>query len=1276
MEEECVEMYGMTGTFFSTNKAYLIPYPVERDFHPFPEMLSDSESESYDGADGGAVAPATSAEEDGVAGEEDGVAGDAARVDLDSEPLIGPPRLDQDKATLRLIAKMRENAYEARRKKVELQELNMTKLWPFVVGQMSSASLAKVREFAGYEEAKISRDVVKLWRYIRRSHLTHMYGSSNTMRAVNINDQLIKFGNLRQGDRESTADFKTRYDEQVKTNEGVGIVNDDDSLVAVDFLSKLDPKRFTSLLTVLRNNAAINVSSYPTTLAGAYRSASTWTSDGLIPNSRESHSAFVTDKTHGKSKASNKEKPTKGGLEQKSSSLQKPNNECFICGKTGHYCRLCPDRKETNLALITHEDTSGYSDYDSDDGTTKQAAYVASETVLFAGHILLLDSASSTNVISEESLLDKGSIRNTKKGIILNGVDKNSPGIRVNRVGRLGAIGTVYYCPTAAANILSFAAMSDAGADIKYDSKYDRFTLQPKGSDLIYSFCRQDPPGSEGKFYVCDTRTMIDTKPTFHQRVEKAMIATVSENMRKYSKREVESAGAARELLARMGYPSVENAIVMVKGGDNMKVTERDFRIAHDIWGKDVTSMRGKTKKQTTPIADLTIRVPIVQKQQVLSIDIMFVDSIPSLVGVATPLDLVLAVSLKPTDMDRAQRTAAAIKDGLDTMVGTMTGQGFAIVTIFSDGEGAVGKVKHHLNSLGIELDISGAGGHVARVERKIQMIKERVRCHVTGRLPFTLTALGISMLILYCVSRLNYQKSGVTGGCPREEFSGRRVDGSRDFRAAFGDYVVCTVPETKNNMESRVTDGYVVLPTGNRTGSVKVYNISTQKIITRDQFKICPMPDSVIKTLNNQAVAEGRKINSAYMHVFDELLNSRKLSASNSPTYFTPLPLQEKDPIDQNHNPLYPLIQEPPEIIRHDRPGGGDTNNSGGGPAVQNDFHTLPDDAEGSDQEQDMTYDEPDTAGGGLQEDISPQADSGLPPSPPPLSPLPLMQNTGDVLEDFRRALTVSATKQSGMDTVIAMLDERKTNTEVLSSANISVRDALRTQGDEAKRVILKELKQMLVRGVFTPVHRSVMKEHERRSTIRSSMFLKGKYHPDGTFDKLKARLVAGGDQQDKSLYTDLSSATVSTSAVFTLAAVAAHEQRHVAVVDIGGAFLNADMGQEVPVHMRLDKTMTEFLTTLDPSYRTFADDKGGVTVRLKKALYGCVESSGLWYENLRATMQSLGYRRNEMDVCVFNKTNRKGVQSTVCVHVDDLLIMSASKSMIKELTDGGKSH
>jgi hypothetical protein len=120
-----------------------------------------------------------------------------------------------------------------------------------------------------------------------------------------------------------------------------------------------------------------------------------------------------------------------------------------------------------------------------------------------------------------------------------------------------------------------------------------------------------------------------------------------------------------------------------------------------------------------------------------------------------------------------------------------MADQGFDVTTIYSDGEGAIGKLKYHLNRLGIELDISGAGGHVPRIERKIRMVKDRARAYFNGRLPFRPTALGVALLVLFIVSRLNFQKSGVTGGCPREEFTGRRVDGSRDFRASFGDYVV-----------------------------------------------------------------------------------------------------------------------------------------------------------------------------------------------------------------------------------------------------------------------------------------------------------------------------------------------------------------------------------------------------------------------------------------------------------------------------------------------------
>ena len=45
-----------------------------------------------------------------------------------------------------------------------------------------------------------------------------------------------------------------------------------------------------------------------------------------------------------------------------------------------------------------------------------------------------------------------------------------------------------------------------------------------------------------------------------------------------------------------------------------------------------------------------------------------------------------------------------------------------------------------------------------------------------------------------------------------------------------------------------------------------------------------------------------------------------------------------------------------------------------------------------------------------------------------------------------------------------------------------------------------------------------------------------------------------------------------------------------------------------------------------LAPRYSQFADHKGRIVVKLDKALYGCVESAALWYENLRASLAGLG--------------------------------------------------
>jgi Reverse transcriptase (RNA-dependent DNA polymerase) len=128
-------------------------------------------------------------------------------------------------------------------------------------------------------------------------------------------------------------------------------------------------------------------------------------------------------------------------------------------------------------------------------------------------------------------------------------------------------------------------------------------------------------------------------------------------------------------------------------------------------------------------------------------------------------------------------------------------------------------------------------------------------------------------------------------------------------------------------------------------------------------------------------------------------------------------------------------------------------------------------------------------------------------------------------------------------------------------SAFTISVTVALNDRCDEATPVIMAELKQMLDESVWHSIHIQDLSKKQRSAIIRSSMFLRVKYLASSAFERFKARLVAGGNQQDKGLYEDLSSPTVATSSVLAIAAIAAAESRKVIAIDIGGAFLNADM-------------------------------------------------------------------------------------------------------------------
>jgi len=175
----------------------------------------------------------------------------------------------------------------------------------------------------------------------------------------------------------------------------------------------------------------------------------------------------------------------------------------------------------------------------------------------------------------------------------------------------------------------------------------------------------------------------------------------------------------------------------------------------------------------------------------------------------------------------------------------------------------------------------------------------------------------------------------------------------------------------------------------------------------------------------------------------------------------------------------------------------------------------------------------------------------------------------------------------------------------------------------------------------------------------IRCSMFLKEKVDNTGELKQLKARLVAGGNMQDLSLYDNVSSPTLSITGLYSILQLAVYFERTIVTADITSAYLNANMPESTRIVMKIDKNLAGLLCKAESTYLPYVTSNGELFVILKKALYGCVESAKLWYEELTNTLKSYGFVPNPYEPCLLNKGAGER-QVTIGIYVDDL-IMSA---------------
>jgi hypothetical protein len=150
---------------------------------------------------------------------------------------------------------------------------------------------------------------------------------------------------------------------------------------------------------------------------------------------------------------------------------------------------------------------------------------------------------------------------------------------------------------------------------------------------------------------------------------------------------------------------------------------------------------------------------------------------------------------------------------------------------------------------------------------------------------------------------------------------------------------------------------------------------------------------------------------------------------------------------------------------------------------------------------------------------------------------------------------------------------------------------------GGVVKDAVTLELTHCLTKGVFM----GLSPTESAQDAIPSKMFLTPKKLPSGALDKIKARLVAGGHRQDRSLYTDqeTSSPTVSLTAVFAQAAIAAQRGDHVLTLDQKAACLNATM-KGPAVKMILSKEVSSALCEIDQEYKAYLRGNGTILVQL----------------------------------------------------------------------------
>ena len=689
------------------------------------------------------------------------------------------------------------------------------------------------------------------------------------------------------------------------------------------------------------------------------------------------------------------------------------------------------------------------------------------------------------------------------------------------------------------------------------------------------------------------------------------------------------------ELHRELNHPSPEQLCNLLDSSCLIEcpLTSRDVRVSERINGSCPECLVGK---YVSPPALVSESTPASSVGELLHTDIVYFlegkkTSVPFLMIVDDFSDYVHCVRMK-------NKTTQTLLSMVMDVVNEYKSWGHRVQTIRSDYEIVYRSIRSQINAQGIRMEYAAPGAHERKAERTIQILRNQFRT-ILGSVPFDVPAIMFPKMLCDIATTMNMLPTARSKpSCPYYIATGRKISRKNDLKAPFGCIVVVKNLEDRKNAKGVI--GVVVGRDGYSKGTLIIYLLDSGVFVARAHIKKIQPTEDIIRKLNNRAKIMSPSIDCQVAHVATNLV-SPTTSISEVDQGYEWL-CKKDDRVHADIQSSLPILIQDADLNSPDEPSTdlSVSPNVNVIDVVQSEVVVPVNDVPCVNETDVDTRDS-------LQ---------------PPLHDVdvPIQPHT----EDLSYSIPYEpGSRKSGR--------ARKGSWKAIQNNNIMMAFHLTMRQAEVKypglgtAAAASEMHQLISRGTIEPIYHAPKGE----KLIHSQLMTTPKYDQEGELLKIKGRLVASGNEIDRTLYPSTSCTSAPTlkfEGLMVILSTASFHNSIVGTLDYPGAFLNAWLKKHR--YMFLGRDATAALLSVHPEFTRYRRNDGTMLVKVKGALYGLPESGKEWYDCLSSFLVESGYRQCATDNCIFFKESGND-KIIFGLHVDDKFYSSTSQALVDEL-------